>query len=112
MRFLMLPIQKTDAPAAPPGPELYAEMQKLVDSETKAGRLVMTGGLAPVSKGGAAVKSAKGKVTVLDGPFTEAKEVAGGFAIIEVSSREEAIEASRRFFKIIGDGEAEIHQIF
>jgi hypothetical protein len=111
MRFLMIQVPDKKEPAGPPGPEVYAEMQKLVERETKAGILVMTGGLSPVAKGGACVKSAGGTFTVMDGPFTESKELAGGFAIIEVKSREEAIEASRRFFKVVGDGRAEIHQI-
>ena len=65
----------------------------------------------PPSKGGARVRCAGGKVTVLDGPFTESKELIAGYAIIEVNSRDEAIDASRRFFKVAGEGECEIRQI-
>jgi hypothetical protein len=61
--------------------------------------------------GGAHVKSSGGNFMVTDGPFTETKELIAGFAIIEVGSREEAIEASRRFFKVAGDGQGEIRRI-
>jgi hypothetical protein len=56
--------------------------------------------------------SAGDEVTVTDGPFTEAKEAIGGFALIEVRSKEEAIELGRRFRKIVGDGESLIHQVY
>ena len=97
--------------AAPPSPELRVAMGKLIQEETKAGILVATGGLLPVSQGGARVKYSGGELTVLDGPFPETKEQIAGWAIVQVKSREEAIEASRRFFKIAGDGEGEIRQI-
>jgi hypothetical protein len=86
-------------------------MGKLIEEETKAGVLVATGGLLPVSQGGARVKYSGGQLTVLDGPFPETKEQIAGWAIVQVKSREEAIEASRRFFKIAGDGEGIIRQI-
>jgi hypothetical protein len=88
-----------------------AAMAKLIESETKAGVLLATGALLPVSMGGARVRSSKGKFSVTDGPFTESKELIAGWAIVEVSSREEAIEASRRFFQVAGDGIGEIRQI-
>jgi hypothetical protein len=88
-----------------------AEMGRLVESERKAGVLVETGGLLPISMGGARVKSQGGKFTVMDGPFTESKELVAGFAIVEVNSLEEALEASKRFYNVAGDGEGEIRQI-
>jgi hypothetical protein len=97
--------------AAPPSPELMAAMGKLVEEETKAGVLVATGGLLPISQGGARVKWSKGELTVLDGPFPETKEQIAGWAIVQVKTREEAIEAARRFFKVAGDGEGDIRQI-
>jgi hypothetical protein len=51
-------------------------------------------------------------MTVTDGPFTESKEVVGGFALLEAKSKEEAIELTKRFLKVAGDGECEIRQIF
>jgi hypothetical protein len=61
--------------------------------------------------GGARVKSEGGKFTIMDGPFTESKELVAGFAIVEVNSFEEAVEVSKRFYKVAGDGEGEIRQI-
>ena len=109
MKFLLTTLPTENA--APPGPEFMAEMQKFIEEETRSGRLLSTGGLLPVSMGGARVKSEGGKFMVIDGPFVEAKELIAGYAIIEVASKEEAIEASRRFFAIAGDGEGEIRQI-
>lgn len=111
MKFLMISTPAGDAAGKPPSPELQAGMQKLIEAETRSGVLVMTGGLLPPSMGGARLRSSGGKVTILDGPFAEAKEVVAGFAIIEVASRDEAIAASRRFFAVAGDGEGEIRPI-
>ena len=110
MKFFMM-YNPDPEKAVPPSPELMAAMGKLIEEETKAGVLVATGGLLPVSQNGARVKCSGGELTVLDGPFPETKEQIAGWAIVQVKSREEAIEASRRFFKIAGDGEGEIRQI-
>ena len=91
-------------------PAQQAEMGKLMEETIKAGTLVFTGGILPVAKGGARIRNSAGEITV-DGPFAEAKEVVGGFAIMEAKSREEAIEMVRRFIRIAGDGECELHQL-
>jgi hypothetical protein len=57
------------------------------------------------------VRRSAGDITVMDGPFTEAKELIAGFALLEAKSKEEAIEMTRRFLKVAGDGETELHQI-
>jgi hypothetical protein len=88
-----------------------AEMGKLIEESMKAGTLLLTGGLLPISKGGARVRVSGGEISVLDGPFAEAKELIGGFAVIEAKSKEDAIEMTRRFLKVAGDGETELHQI-
>jgi hypothetical protein len=111
MRFLLTSLPNGDSASAPPSQEMLAEMGKFVEAETKAGRLVATGGLLPTSRGGARVRSSAGTFTVVDGPFTESKELIAGFAIIEVGSLEEAIDTSRRFYAIAGDGEGTIQQI-
>jgi len=111
MKFLLTTSPNTDAPPAPPSPEFMQEMGRFVEEQTKAGVLLATGGLLPVSKGGARVRSSGGKFSVVDGPYAESKELIAGFAMIEVPTREAAIEASRKFFKIAGDGEGEIRQI-
>jgi len=92
------------------GPEAQARMGQLVEESMKSGALVLTGGILPVAMGGARVKATGGHV-VVDGPFTETKEITGGFAILEAKSREEAIELAKRFLAIAGDGECEMHQL-
>ena len=82
-------------------------MGALIEDMTKAGVLLATEGCQPSSKG-ARVRLSKGKLTVTDGPFAETKELIGGFAIIQAKSKEEAIEWTKRFLKVAGDGESEI----
>ncbi|MBL7252981.1 YciI family protein [Paractinoplanes lichenicola] len=105
MRYLMM--QK--AGDAEPDEKLYADMAAFVEELTASGVLLATGGLDPV---GFKMTSAGDEITVTDGPFTEAKEAIGGFALIEVRSKEEAIELCRRFRRIVGDGESLIHQVY
>jgi hypothetical protein len=88
-----------------------AEMGKLVEEMTKAGVLLATEGCLP-SIMGARVRRAGKKLTVTDGPFTEAKEVIGGFALLQAKSKAEAIELTKRFLNVAGDGECELRQIF
>jgi len=85
------------------------EVAKLTEETKRSGILLATGGLAPAS---ARVRSSNGKLAVTDGPFTETKELTGGFALIEVKSREEAVEWAKRFRKIVGDGESVIQEVF
>ena len=109
MRFLS--IYKNEERTAPPSKEEMATMGKLVEEGFKAGWLVATEGCLP-TKFGARVRSASGRQTVTDGPFSEAKEVVGGFAILKVNSKEEAIELTRKFLQVAGDGECELRQIY
>jgi hypothetical protein len=98
MRFMMLMIPKgyeTAAPGTMPDPKAVAPMMKYNESLLKAGVLLALDGLHPPSAG-ARVSFSGGKPTVIDGPFTEAKEVIGGYWIIQVKSREEAIEWASR----------------
>lgn len=105
MRYLMT----TKPSDAAPDERLYAEMGRFIEELTAAGVLLATGGLEP---GGTLVTSAGEEITVTDGPFAEAKEAVAGFALIEVRSREEAIELARRFRRIVGDGESVVQQVF
>jgi hypothetical protein len=112
MRFMMIVIPKgyeSAAPDAVPSAEAVAKMMEYNKSLQKAGVLLALDGLMPPSTG-ARVSFADGKVTVTDGPFAEAKEVIGGYWIIQVRSREEAIEWARRA-PILGDGIIEVRQI-
>jgi hypothetical protein len=97
-----------------PPEELFAAMADYHEQLVKAGVLLDASGLQPSSKGWR-IKYSGGKRTVIDGPFTEAKELVAGYAIIQVKSREEAMEWTRRFPNpAIGgkDGEIEIRQMF
>jgi len=98
-------------PIPPPSPEMMSEMGRLVEEATKAGVLLATGGLAPVEEA-IKVTYKDGEFTVLDGPFTEAKELIGGWALLEVRDKAEAIEWTKRFLRIAGDGESTIRQVF
>jgi len=94
-----------------PNPELINEMGKLIGEMTKAGTLLATEGCLPTSNGARVRRTGK-KLTVTDGPFTEAKEVIGGFALLQAKSKAEAIELTKHFLKVAGDGECELRQIF
>jgi hypothetical protein len=88
-----------------------AAMGELIEEMAKAGILLATEGCQPSTKG-ARVRISGGGFTVTDGPFTETKEVIGGFALFQVKSKEEAIEWTKRFLKLAGDGESEIRQLY
>ena len=109
MRFLS--IYKTAERNTPPSPDEIARMGKLVEEGLKKGFLLSTEGCLP-SAAGARVRLANGKVTVTDGPFTEAKEVVGGFAILKANSKEEAIQLCRDFLAVAGEGECELRQLY
>ena len=104
MRFMMT----VNAGASAPDEQMYAEMGKFIEELTRTGVLLATGGLDP----GTHVTSSDGKITLTDGPFSESKEVIVSFALLEVRSKEEAVELARRFWKIAGDGEGDIRQVF
>ena len=108
MRFLA--IYRSPETGTPPSTEHMTAMGNLIQEMTEKGVLISTEGCLPTSKG-AKVRLSKGKITVTDGPFTETKEVVGGFAIFEVKSKDEAVEWTKRFINIAGDGECEIRQI-
>jgi hypothetical protein len=88
-----------------------ASMGRLIAEGMKAGWLLGTEGCLPTALG-ARVRSSQGKVTVVDGPFAEAKQVIGGFALLNAASKEEAIQLTRDFLKVAGDGECELRQLY
>ena len=96
---------------SPPTQEEMAIMGKLVEEGFKAGWLLATEGCLP-SALGARVRRSDGKLTVTDGPFTEAKELVGGFAILKTNSKAEAIELARKFLAVAGEGECELRQLY
>jgi hypothetical protein len=115
MRFMAM-VKSAESPTPPPQ-ALIDAIGKLGEEGTRAGVLVEIGGLFP-SAMGARVRLAGGKLTTTDGPFTEAKEVIGGYAVYEVKSKEEAVKWSERFMELHRqhwkgwEGESEIRQIF
>ncbi len=109
MKFLS--IYKSAERGVPPTQEEMDKMGKLIEQEMKAGTLLATEGCLP-SALGARVRISGGKLTVTDGPFTEAKEVVGGFAILQANSKAEAIEMVKNFLEVAGEGECELRQVF
>src|SRR3989441_11408099 len=84
---------------SPPPPALMDAMGKFVERSLKKGTLLDTGGLLP-SKDGVRVRLANGKITVTDGPFTESKEVIGGWAIVKADSKAEAIQGATEVMEL------------
>lgn len=110
MRYLS--IFKTVERKTPPTQEEMDRMGQYIQESMKSGALLATEGCLP-SALGARIRSSGGKITVTDGPFTEAKEVVGGFAILQAGSKNEAIELAQRFLAFVGgDGECEIRQLY
>ena len=108
MRFIVMGMATKESEAAPPPkPEAFVAMQKYNEEAAKAGVLLAAEGLGPTSKG-ARVKFSGDKRTVIDGPFTETKELVAGFMIIKVKSLEEAIEWVKRAPNVSPDGEGEV----
>jgi hypothetical protein len=118
MRFMMIVKANADYEAGkPPNPELMAAVARLGEEQMKKGVLLMTGGLLP-SSAGARVYVSGDSLEVKDGPFSETKELVGGFAIMQCRSRAEAIEHGRAFMqlhrRVMGptyEGQLEIRQL-
>ncbi len=108
MKFLCL-YKSAKPEGTPPTEKEMTEMGKLIEDWMKSGRLLATEGCLP-SALGARIRLSKGKFNVVDGPFSEAKEVVGGFALIRAASKAEAIEFTKEFLKVAGDGETEIRR--
>jgi hypothetical protein len=109
MQYLVYSTDQSPEAAAPLSPEKMEQMGKFMGEAMQAGVIVTTGGLEATSK---RLRLANGKFTVTDGPYIEAKELMGGFAVIKANSVEEAIEWCKRFREIVGDGESEIVRLF
>jgi hypothetical protein len=110
MRFLCL-YRPAKAEGTPPTQEDMANMGKLIEEWMKSGKLLATEGCLPSAKS-AHVRLSGGKFNVVDGPFTEAKEVVGCFALIQAASKQEAIGFIKEFLQVAGDGETEMHQVY
>jgi hypothetical protein len=111
VRFLIMHKSNEENEAGiPPSKELMEEMGKLMEETSRAGVLLAAEGVHPSSRG-ARLEFSGGRRTVTDGPFAEAKELIAGFAIVQVESKDEAIEWATRFADVIGDVEIEVRQV-
>ncbi|HEY7498740.1 MAG TPA: YciI family protein [Vicinamibacterales bacterium] len=109
MKFLS--VYRTPERNAPPSQAEMDRMGRLIEEGMKAGYLVAVEGCLP-SAMGARVRLSNGKISVTDGPFTEAKEVIGGLALLKADSKEHAIQLVKDFLQVAGDGECELRQLF
>jgi len=112
MRFLSM-IRVNENSGLTPSERLMNDMGELMKEMSEAGVLLDTAGLRPTAEG-VRIRLRHGKLSVTDGPFTESKEIIGGFAMIQAATREEAIDWTSRFLKIHGDEwdiECEVRQV-
>jgi hypothetical protein len=115
MRFMTM--VKSSETSGPPPKALMDAIARLGEEGARAGVMVEIGGLHPSAKG-ALIRVSGGKLTVTDGPFTEAKELVGGYAVYDVKSKDEAVEWTKRFMELHREhwkgweGETEIRQLF
>jgi hypothetical protein len=96
----------------PPTEAEMVAMGKLIEDAMREGWLLSTEGVSFGSIGVRVQRNADGKVTVTDGPFSEAKEVIGGYALLKADSREEIVRLTKRFLEVAGQGTCEIYQLY
>ena len=110
MRFISIfthePIKR------PPTEAEMAAMGKLIQEAMKEGWLIATEGVSFGTAGVRVHRSGAGKVTLTDGPFTEAKEVIGGYALLKAESEEEAVRLAKRFLEVAGQGTCEMYRLY
>jgi hypothetical protein len=113
MRFMVMHYSNEDNEAGVrPGPEVFEAVGEYMAEMAKSGVFLLGEGVGPSSLGARLDLDANGNATVTDGPFAEAKELIAGFAILEVSSKEEAIEHAKRFAKVIGAQRIDVRAVF
>src|SRR5262245_48386806 len=116
MRFMML-VKSAEGCGGNPPKELMDELGRIGEEAVRAGQMIQSGGLAPMAMS-TRVRLARGQVKATDGPFAEAKEVVGGFAIFEFKSKEEAVKSAVDFMELHKkywpgwEGETEVRPIF
>jgi len=115
MRFMML-VKHAEKFSGPPPKELMDALAKLSEEADKNGTIVASGGLAPTAMS-KRIRLSRGQISTIDGPFTEAKEIVGGYAVLDFGSKEEAIEGAKRFMELHKkywpgwEGETEVRQV-
>jgi hypothetical protein len=110
MRYLSYTLGDPSAPLPEPTPEDYAKMGAFMEEATKAGVLLTAGAAGPLDQA-IKVRYRDGEFTVLDGPYTEAKELIGGWALMEYRDEAEAIEWTKRFMALAGEGEVTVRPV-
>ncbi len=116
MRFMML-VKHAEKLSGPPPKELMDALTNLSEEANKNGTMVASGGLAPTAMS-TRVRLSGGQIKTIDGPFTEAKEIVGGYAVLEFKSKEEAVDGALRFMELHKkywpgwEGETEVRQVF
>jgi hypothetical protein len=116
MRFMMM-VKHPENHSGPPPKALMDAMDQIMQEAVNNGTMVMAGGLASTAQSNR-VRLSGGKISVIDGPFTETKEVVGGFAIMDFKSKEEALEAAKHFIDLHRqhwpgwEGESEVRQMY
>ena len=111
MRFMIMFRNDGDSEVDVPPCLDLAEMGRFIDHLSSTGVLLGYEGLKPSAQG-ARVRMTSGKRAVLDGPFTEAKELVAGFALVQVESKEAAVDLAEQFLRIAGQGSAEVREAF
>jgi hypothetical protein len=109
MRFLS--VYQAPERTTPPTEEEMKVMGRFIEEGMKSGKLLATEGCMP-SAHGARVRLADGKLTTKDGPFSESKEVIGGFALLQADSKEDALAYVKEFLNIVGGGQCELRQLY
>jgi hypothetical protein len=112
MRFLMMHRLDESAPEAwNPSPEFMKQMGEMIQDWTEKGILITAEGVHPSAKGAKVRKTRGAAITATDGPFTEAKEVIGGFALVNAKDRAQAVEYAREYAALFDEIEIEIRQV-
>jgi len=111
MKYIGIYIPDPKTNAGPLTGKRKEDMDAFMAGAIQRGELLMGGGFQSIKEHGCVVRRTNGKSAVIDGPYTETKELLGGFAMLEFPSREAAIEGTRRFLEVAGDGECVTYQI-
>jgi hypothetical protein len=111
MKYFSIYIPDRSTNAGRPSGARQQQMDALVADSAARGEFLMGGGFLSLRDNGAVLRRSNGSTRVIDGPYTESKELLGGFALLEYPSREAAIEGTRRFLEVAGDGECVTYQI-
>jgi hypothetical protein len=111
MKYFSVYIPDSKTNHGNPTAEQQATMKKFVEDAIARGEFISGGGFLSLATNGVIVRRSNGATSVVDGPYVETKELIGGFAMLNYSSRDSAIDGARRFLEVAGDGECTTYQI-